>query len=103
MVAIAFIAVGFVITTPPDEYFYVAVFMGLAWGTLRCLGFGAKRWQNVVTIFSLVLLQSALRARYLPKLVDFGERMFIFCQFFGLVLILAMLVVWMKEREESKG
>ena len=102
MVAIALFAVGFVIATPPDEYLYVAVFTGIAWGTLRCLGFGAKKWQNGVIILSVVLLQNMLRERYLPKLVGVGERMLLFFQFFGLVLILVMLVVWMKEREESK-
>jgi hypothetical protein len=103
MVAIALVVVGFVFATPPDEYLYVAVFAGMVWGTLRCLGFGAKKWQNAVIILSVVFLQNMLRERYLPKLVGFNERMLSFFQFFGLILLFAMFVVWMKEREESKG
>ena len=101
VVVLALVVAGFFVLTPPDEYLYIVSLIGVGYGALNCLGFGAKRWQNAVLTLSLVFIYFVIRDRYIPKLTGI-ERVLSLLQFFGIVWLLGILVVWTKEREEGK-
>ena len=83
----------------PDNFLLAAMMVGLVWGTLRCLGFGDRQWQNSVIIVLIMLGQQLFfpvnLARPLASWLSF-------IAFFSIAFLCVFFVVWLKERDDRR-
>lgn len=88
----------------PDGYLYAATICGLVWGTLHCLGFGARNWQRIVIVLLLLTIQRGYFA--LPHTVlssaGYGREFLAALAFYSIAMLYVYLIVWAKEREERR-
>lgn len=83
----------------PDHFLLVAMMAGLVWGTLRCMGFGERQWQNTVIIFLILLGQQIIFPLNAARPVVSWLAVM---SFFSIALLSVFLVVWLKERDDRR-
>ncbi|MFM1851307.1 MAG: hypothetical protein RIS54_991 [Verrucomicrobiota bacterium] len=99
--AVVFAVAGFLANPNlPDHFLIVAMMAGLVWGTLRCVGFGERQWQNTVIIFFILLGQQLL---FPIELARPSASWLAFLAFFSVAFLLVLFVVWLKERDEWRA
>lgn len=94
---VVFAVAGFL--TNPDLPLLAAMMVGLVWGSLRCLGFGQRQWQNTVIIVLIMLgYQSFHPIKASSPLGSWLALM----AFFAIALLSVFFVVWLKERDDRR-
>lgn len=83
----------------PDNFLLAAMMVGLVWGSLRCLGFGDRKWQNSVIIFMIMLGQQLVYPVNLARPV---ASWLSFIAFFSIAFLCVLFVVWLKERDDRR-
>ena len=92
---------GFVFATPSYAYLGVAAVMGIICGILDLSRLSERRWPMAVAIFSVIILESAARHGFVPKL-DLGEGLLRVMQFLAVWSLCATLVVGLFEMVEHR-
>lgn len=97
---VVFAVAGMMANQVPDNFLLSALIVGLVWGTLRCLGFGNRPWQNSVIIM-LIMLGHQL---FFPINMEHALASWLLVMaFYAIALLGVFLVVWLKERDERRG
>jgi|GEM_PF-3951745 len=86
-----------------DGFLFGASICGVVWGTLRCLGFGVRKWEQGVIILLLMFIYSwFFRIGTSSSLGSFGREWLSIMTFYSIAMLWVFFVVALKESEESR-
>lgn len=96
---VVFAVAGIMANRVTDKFLLSALIVGLVWGTLRCLGFGDRQWQNSVIIVLIMLGQQL----FFPINMEHALASWLSVMaFFAISLLGVFFVVWLKERDDRR-